>query len=65
MEAVFVIIGLVAVYFAYMFVRFAMFKSKLMHEFGKHGVSYIAADLFFANYSGEINGLYNDGVSVQ
>ncbi len=64
MFEIFAIIGLVVVlWLAYLFVKFTGFKSKLMNEFGRQGVDFETADIFYAKYSEFVNGLYSSGHS--
>lgn len=54
----------IAAYVGFTFVKFSMFKSRLMNEFGRHGVRYEEADEVYYRESKTINKLYHAGVSV-
>jgi hypothetical protein len=64
MLEVLAIFGLVAIlWLVFLFVKFSGFKSKLMNEFGRHGVDFETADIFYAQHPEFVNGLYSSGLS--
>lgn len=57
---VFAVLG----YIMFTGIQFTIFKSKLMNEFGKRGVSFEKADDFFTENSKGINDLHHSGMPV-
>lgn len=60
-----IVVGLIALaYFIFIAAKFVNFKSKLMNEFGRHGVSFELADRIYYQYREEIHDLHNQGISL-
>ena len=65
MEAFLLILLVVFAVIAFMFVRFSMFKSKLMNAFGRLGVPFQMADTIYTQHSKYINDLHHQGHSAE
>lgn len=51
-------------YIIYLGSKFTNFKSKLMNEFGRHGIPFEVADALFTKERDDINSMYHSGMPV-
>jgi hypothetical protein len=56
--------GVVVLYIGYTFVRFSSFKSRLMNEFERRGVSFSTADEVYFRLGDFINSMHANGAST-
>lgn len=56
-----VVIGLIAI----KWIKFVIFKSELMNEFGRQGVSYQDADQIFTKFGNQISMMHHSGMPVE
>jgi hypothetical protein len=66
MEIILIIIICILVWIGYLFVRFTMFRSKLMNAFGSAGIPYDIADRIYTQQRNYINDLcHSDNYSPE
>lgn len=65
MEIFLIIVLLVFAIVGFIFVKFSMFKSRLMNAFGRLDVPYHLADNIYTQYSKHIHKLHADGFTPE
>lgn len=63
-QVLLIVVIFLGLFLAFMFVRFSNFKSKLMNEFGKRGVSYALADRLYSVYGAVINDMMQARIPI-
>lgn len=64
MEVFLILIIAIILFIAFIFVKFSNFKSKLMNEFGKRGMTYSSADTLYALFSSQIHNMHQAGYPI-
>ncbi|MDG2467300.1 MAG: hypothetical protein P8N97_08775 [Alphaproteobacteria bacterium] len=65
MEIFLIIVLIVIAIVGFMFIKFSMFKSRLMNAFGRHGLPYTLADDIYTQYSKRIHKLHAEGFTPE